>query len=104
MISIDHTKFGPIQKCPYNKSVLVWVARLGLMALGTVGLTFLNMWVAVIYLLSSVVITFWIMPVMHCKYCFYSMSKAGADKKNGKIAEKNSSPPSAFCNGSYHLS
>ena len=43
-------------KCPYNNSVFQWVLRLGLLVLGTVGLTFLNLWVAVAYLTYFVVL------------------------------------------------
>ncbi len=49
--AIDTTKFGSLQKCPYQKSVLVWAFRLGRMVFGTVGLIFLNIWAAVMYLL-----------------------------------------------------
>ena len=79
---IDTTKFGPIQKCPYHKSVLVWIFRLGQMAFGTVGLIYLNSWVAVLYLLYSIVFTFWAWPVKHCKNCYYNVTTI--DKKNGK--------------------
>ena len=79
---IDNTKFGPFQKCPYHKSVLVWIFRLGQMALGTIGLIYLNRWVAALYLLYSVVFTFWAYPVKHCKNCYYNVTTA--DKKNGK--------------------
>jgi len=41
------------QECPFNKSVLQLVLRLGLMALGTMGLIFLNFWVSVVYLIYS---------------------------------------------------
>ena len=83
---IDNTKFGPMQKCPYNKSVIVWVSRLGMMVLGTVGLIFLNIWVAVVYLLYSVVFTFWVMPVLHCKYCYYNVKETTMENKNGKTS------------------
>jgi len=41
------------QKCPYNKPVLQWVLRFAIMVLGTVGLYFFNLWVAVMYLLED---------------------------------------------------
>jgi len=86
--TIDKTKFGTIQKCPYNKSVLLWVFRLGLMVLGTVGLIFLNIWVAVMYLLYTIVFSFWAMPVIHCKYCYYNVTETTIDEKNGKTVMK----------------
>ena len=82
MKTIVRTKFGPLQKCPYNKSVLVWVFRLGQMVFGTVGLTFLNIWVALMYLLYTFVFTFWAWPVKHCKHCYYNVTTV--NKKNGK--------------------
>ena len=88
MKTSDKIKFGPFQKCPYNKSILLWVFRLGMMVLGTVGLIFLNIWVAVIYLLYSVIFTFWVMPVIHCRYCYYNVKETTADNKNGNTIEK----------------
>ena len=70
----DTTKLGSIQKCPYHKSVLVWAFRLGQMVFGTVGLIYLNIWAAILYLLYSFVFTFWAWPVKHCKYCYYNIT------------------------------
>ena len=55
------------QKCPFNKSVLQLVLRFVLMVLGTVGLIFLNIWVAVAYLIYYVVFFFLAMPLKHCQ-------------------------------------
>ena len=85
---MEYSKIGTLQKCPYNKSVLLWIFRLGLMVLGTVGLKFLNIWVAVIYLLYSVVFTFWVQPVKHCKYCYYNVKAPTVEEKNGKAIMK----------------
>ena len=83
---LEYSKFGPLQKCPYHKSVFVWIFRLGQMALGTLGLIYLNIWVAVLYLLFSIVFTFWAWPVKHCKYCYYNVTTM--DRKNGKTVMK----------------
>jgi len=61
---------GVFPKCPFYKPVLQWVFRLGLMALGTVGLYFLNLWVAVGYLIYSFGFYLWAMPIKHCQYCY----------------------------------
>ena len=66
-------------KCPYNNSVIQWVLRLGLMALGTVGLTFLNLWVAVAYLTYFVVFFFLAMPLKHCQYCYFTVKEPTID-------------------------
>jgi hypothetical protein len=83
---LEYSKFGPLQKCPYQKSILVWIFRLGQMALGTLGLIYLNVWIAVSYLLFSIVFTFWAWPVKHCKYCYYNVTTT--DQKNGKTVIK----------------
>jgi hypothetical protein len=58
------------------------------MVLGTVGLSFLNLWVAVVYLIYYVGFFFWAMPVKHCQYCYYSVKETTIDRKNGKPIEK----------------
>ena len=55
---------------------------------GTVGLKFLNIWVAVVYLPISAVFTFWTWPVKHCKYCYYNVTETAPEKKNGKTIMK----------------
>ena len=74
-------------KCPYNKSVFQWVLRLGLMALGTGGLLFLNLWVAVAYLIYYLVFFFLAMPLKHCQYCYYKIKETTLDsgKTNVKL-------------------
>ena len=72
------------QKCPFNRPVLQKVLRLCLMALGTAGLYFLNIWVSVVYLIYFVVFFFWAMPVKHCQYCYYKVKETTIDKENGK--------------------
>jgi hypothetical protein len=69
-------------KCPYN-SVLLLGLRLGLIALGTVGIYFLNVWIAVMYLLYAVVF-FFAMPAKHCQYCYYKVREPTLDRENGK--------------------
>jgi len=75
-------------KCPYNNSVINLVSRLGLIALGTVGLIFFNIWVAVAYLTYSVLFNFLLFPTMHCQYCYYAIKKTTVDNKTGKTIEK----------------
>ena len=82
----EFKKFGPIQGCPYHKSVLVWILRFGQMVLGTVGLSYLNIWIAGSYLVYSIVYTFWAYPVKHCKNCYYSVTITV--KKNGRTIKK----------------
>lgn len=75
-------------KCPFNNSVLQWVLRLGLLALGTVGLTFLNLWVAVAYFTYFVVFFFLAMPLKHCQYCYFSVKEPTTDRNKGNTVVK----------------
>ena len=86
METLEYSKIGPFQKCPYHKSVFVWNFRLSQMVFGTIGLIYLNIWIAVSYLLSSIVYTFCAWPVKHCKHCYYNVTTI--DKKNGKTIMK----------------
>ncbi|MHA2225311.1 MAG: hypothetical protein ACXAC8_08915 [Candidatus Hodarchaeales archaeon] len=40
-------------KCPYNDSVIVLVLRLAVITLGTLGISFFNVWVGILYLIYS---------------------------------------------------
>lgn len=75
-------------RCPYNNSVFLLVLRLGLIALGTVGIWFLHAWIAVVYLLYSVVFFFLAMPVKHCQYCYYKIREPGGEREKGKTRMK----------------
>ncbi|MFX0114500.1 MAG: hypothetical protein ACFFB3_08125 [Candidatus Hodarchaeota archaeon] len=74
--------------CPYYKPVLQWVLRLSLLILGTVGLSFLHLWVAAVYLIYYVVFFLWAMPVKHCQYCYYNVKEPTLDSETGKTIEK----------------
>jgi len=54
------------------------------MALGTVGLYFLHVWVAVGYLIYSFGFYLWLTPVKHCKYCYYQVKETSIDSKTRK--------------------
>ncbi|MHA2203349.1 MAG: hypothetical protein ACW991_06645 [Candidatus Hodarchaeales archaeon] len=71
-------------KCPYNNSVIVLVLRLGLIALGTFGISFFNVWVAVVYLIYSVWFNLFVWPIKHCRNCYYKIKEATVDEKTGK--------------------
>jgi hypothetical protein len=65
--------------CPYNNSVILLILRLAVIVLGTVGLSFLNIWIAGGYLLYSIVYNVFVWPVIHCQYCYYKV------KENNKL-------------------
>ena len=70
--------------CPYFKSVPNWAIDIGLIAFGTVGLYFLNIWVAVAYLIYSLAYNLYAMPVKHCQYCYYCVKDVTSDGPDGK--------------------
>ena len=76
------------QKCPFRNSIFQVVLRLGLMILGTVGLYFLNLWIAVVYLIYYVVFFFLLMPLKHCQYCYYKVKETRIDEKSGKTTKE----------------
>ncbi|MCP4762832.1 MAG: hypothetical protein GY870_13720 [archaeon] len=86
MENLEYSNLGPIQLCPYHKSVIVWLFRLSHIVLGTVGLINFNVWVAGLYLIYSIVFTFWAWPVKHCEHCYYSVAKI--DTMNGRTVKK----------------
>ena len=74
-------------KCPYTKPVVQWVLRFAMLALGTIGIIFLNLWVAVVYLIYFVGFYFFAMPLKHCQYCYYRVKETTIDDKTGKNVE-----------------
>ena len=75
-------------KCPYNNSAVIMVLRLGLMALGTLGLVFFNLWVSVVYLGYSVLFNFLFFPSKHCQFCYYAVKETTTDNETGKTIRK----------------
>ena len=71
--------------CPFYKSVINVVLIIALIALGTVGLFFLNLWVAVGFLIYSILWYFLVMPIKHCQYCYYRVKETPIDSKKGKL-------------------
>lgn len=79
---------GIFPKCPFYKSVQAVLIILVLIALGTVGIYFLNLWAAVGYLIYSILFYFLVMPLTLCKYCYYKVKETTIDRKKGKTIEK----------------
>jgi len=75
---------GIFPKCPFYKSVLHLVFMLALIGLGTVGIYFLNLWIALVYLIYSIVFFFLAMPLWHCQYCYYKVKETPLDRKKRK--------------------
>ncbi len=66
---------GIFPKCPFYRSALVMVLTLALIVLGTIGIYFLNLWAALVYLIYSTVFYFLAMPIRHCQYCYYKVKE-----------------------------
>lgn len=71
---------GIFPKCPFYYSDLHMVLMIGIMVLGTLGLIFLNLWIAVAYLIYFIMFYFLIMPLIHCRYCYYKVAETTKDK------------------------
>lgn len=84
----DRTFIAFFPKCPFNRSSQL-VLRVALIALGTVGLYFLNMWIAVGYLIYSIVFWFWAMPVRHCQFCYYKLKETTLDEWRESYLKKH---------------
>jgi hypothetical protein len=78
---------GIFPKCPFYKPVPVLII-LVLIALGTLGIYFLNLWVAVVYLVFSILYYFVAMPFTMCKYCYYRVTETSSDENKGETVER----------------
>ena len=78
---------GIFPKCHFYKPVPLLII-LVLIALGTVGIYYLNLWAAVAYLIYSILYYFLAMPLTMCKYCYYKVKETTIDKEKGKTIEK----------------
>jgi membrane protein YdbS with pleckstrin-like domain len=78
---------GIFPKCPFYKPVPVLII-LVLIALGTWGIYYLNLWVAVGYLIYSIIFYFLVMPLTMCKYCYYKVKETTIDEEKGKTFEE----------------
>ena len=80
--------FGVFPKCPFYKSVQNILIILVLISLGTLGIYFLNQWVAIGYFIYSMLFYFLAMPFTICKYCYYKVKETKIDNETGKTVEK----------------
>ena len=83
---------GIFPKCPFYQSVVNIGFIIALIALGTIGLIFLNLWVAVGYMIYSAVFYALLMPIWHCQYCYYKVRETPSDNPKedniGKLLPK----------------
>jgi membrane protein YdbS with pleckstrin-like domain len=79
---------GIFPRCPFYSSVTAVSIILGLIALGTIGIYFLNVWAAGAYLTYSMLWYFLAMPFAMCKDCYYNIKESAIDMATGKTIEK----------------
>jgi hypothetical protein len=79
---------GIFPRCPFYSSVTAVSIILGLIALGTIGIYFLNVWAAVAYLTYSLLWYFLAMPFAMCKDCYYNIKEATIDRATGKTIDR----------------
>ena len=78
---------GIFPKCPFYKPLpLVFIVVQTI--LGTLGIYFLNLWVAIVYLIYAVSWYFLVQPIVHCKYCYYKSTETKIDDKSEKSIEQ----------------
>ena len=64
------TFLGIFPKCSFYKPIRLSII-LAMIAIGTWGISFLNIWVAVSYSIYSILFFFLALPLTICKYCYY---------------------------------
>ena len=79
---------GIFPKCPLYTSVQALSIILALIALGTLGIYFFDLWVAVGYLVYSIVFYFLVMPFTMCKYCYFRVKETTIDEDTGETTVK----------------
>ena len=90
MVEDQKTKlffFGFIPRCPFYKPVPILIV-LVLIALGTWGSYYLNLWAAVAYLVYSLLFYFVLMPFTMCKHCYFRIIESSTDEETGKTTKK----------------
>ena len=71
----DLTFLGIFPKCPFYRPVRLLII-LAMIAIGTWGISFLNVWAAGSYFVYTIFVFFLILPLTICKYCFYKRKKS----------------------------
>jgi hypothetical protein len=75
---------GIFPKCSFYKSIQAMLIIIALIAIGTVGIYFLNLWAAVGYLAYSIGYYFLAMPLTLCKYCYFKTTETTIDRDTGE--------------------
>ncbi|MHA1911153.1 MAG: hypothetical protein ACTSYA_05595 [Candidatus Kariarchaeaceae archaeon] len=68
------------KKCPLHTNLFQTVLNLLMAAFGSIGLYYLNLWLAISYLIFFVLFFHVIMPVKACQYCFFHIEGLTLDQ------------------------
>ncbi|MHA1958730.1 MAG: hypothetical protein ACW99U_00710 [Candidatus Thorarchaeota archaeon] len=75
-------------KCPFYKSATALSIVLLLIALGTFGIYFFDLWAAVGYSVFSILFYFLVMPMTMCRYCYFKVTETTTNEERGGTTEK----------------
>ena len=78
---------GVFPKCPFYKPVPILII-LVLIGFGTWGIYYFSSWVAISYLVYSILFYFLVMPFTMCKYCYFKIKDTAIDEEKEKDIEK----------------
>ena len=81
------TFLGIFPKCPFYKPLPVLIIFV-LITLGAWGISYFSLWVAVAYIIYSLLFYFLLMPFTMCKYCYYRVKETTIVGEKGKTIEK----------------
>lgn len=79
---------GIYPRCPFYKSLTAVSIILVLIVLGTLGIYFFDVWVAVGFFAYSIVWYFLVMPFTLCKHCYFRLKETITDTSTGKTIER----------------
>lgn len=68
-------------KCPYFKNALNQLFLIAIIILGTLGVHYLNVWVAGAYLTYAILWNYFIMLKYHCQHCYYKTKESTEEEK-----------------------
>ncbi|MDH5733956.1 MAG: hypothetical protein OEY88_09285 [Candidatus Bathyarchaeota archaeon] len=74
------TFLGIFPRCPFYKPVRLSII-LAMIALGALGIYYLNLWAAVAYSTYSILFFFLALPLTICKYCYFKVKETTRDKE-----------------------
>lgn len=79
---------GIYPRCPFYESITAVLFILALISLGTLGIYFLNSWVALVFFVYSILWYFLVMPFTLCKCCYFRQKQTTTDEITGKTIER----------------